>query len=154
MSETMRSGNTRTSSPDQRQNVQPTGMTAWVGWVAFAGIMMVMLGTFHVIDGLLALFNDDYFLVTQSGLAVSLDFTTWGWVHLIGGAVIIAAGFAVFTGQMWARVIGVIVALASAVVNIGFLSAYPVWSSIMILLDVLIIWALTVHGGELRDDRR
>jgi len=83
---------------------------------------------------------------------VSADFTTWGWVHLIGGVIVVAAGIGVFTGQVWARGLGVVVAMISAVINLGFLSAYPVWSSIMILVDILVIWALTVHGGELRED--
>lgn len=133
------------------QNVQPTRMTAWVGGIAFAGIVMMMLGSFHVFQGLIALFNDEYFLVTQSGLAVSMDFTAWGWVHLLGGVLVLGAGFGVFSGALWARTVGVMVALGSAVINIGFLSAYPLWSSIMILLDILIIWALTVHGGEMRE---
>jgi hypothetical protein len=126
-------------------------MSGWVGWVAFAGIMMVLLGAFHIIDGLIALFQDEYFLVTRSGLAVDVDFTTWGWVHMIAGIIIVAAGIAVFAGQVWARVIGVLLAMLSAVVNLGFLSAYPIWSSIMILIDILVIWALTVHGGEVRE---
>jgi hypothetical protein len=134
-----------------RQNVQATGMTAWVGWIAFAGTMMVMIGSFHVIQGLIALFNDEYYLVGKSGLSVHLDFTTWGWVHIIGGIVVAGAGFALFTGQIWARTVGVVVALVSAFVSIGFLSAYPIWSAIIIGLDVLVIWALTVHGSELRD---
>jgi uncharacterized membrane protein len=150
MSETLRPGDPG-STPLTRQNVTPTEMTAWVGWIAFAGTMMVLLGTFHIIDGLIALFQDEYFLVTRSGLAVDVDFTTWGWVHLVGGIVIVAAGIAVFAGQVWARAIGVLFAMLSAVVNLGFLSAYPIWSSIMILIDILVIWALTVHGGEVRE---
>ena len=90
-----------------RQNVQPTGMSGWVGWVAFAGVMMTILGTFHVIEGLVAIFNDEYFAVAKSGLVVTVDYTVWGWVHLLGGIVIIAAGVAVFTGKVWARAIGV-----------------------------------------------
>jgi hypothetical protein len=133
------------------QNVQPTEMTAWVGWIAFAGTMMVMVGAFHVIQGLVALFNDEYYLVGKSGLTVSLDFTAWGWIHIIGGLVVAGAGVALFTGRIWARAVGVIVAMISAFVNIGFLSAYPIWSAIMIGVDVLVIWALTVHGGELRE---
>jgi hypothetical protein len=127
-------------------------MTGWVGWVAFAGVMMTILGTFHVIQGLVAIFNDEYFLVSKSGLVVTADYTVWGWVHLLGGIVIIAAGVAVFAGQVWARAIGVLMATVSAVINIAFLSAYPIWSTIMITIDILVIWALTVHGGELKDD--
>ena len=72
-------------------------------------------------------------------------------MHLIGGIIVVAAGVAVFAGRMWARRVGVLIALVSAVVNVGFLSAYPIWSLMMITIDVLVIWALTVHGGELRE---
>jgi hypothetical protein len=112
--------------------------------------MMVLLGAFHVIDGLAALFNDDFFLVGASGLMVSVDLTAWGWAHVILGLIVGGAGYALFAGHMWARVVGVLVAMVSAVVNLGFLASYPFWSGIMILLDVLVIWAITVHGSELR----
>jgi len=81
---------------------------------------------------------------------VSVDYTAWGWVHLIGGIIMALAGISLFAGRMWARVVGVILALASAIVNVAFLSAYPIWSAIMIALDVLVIWALTVHGAEMK----
>lgn len=126
------------------------GTSAWVGWIAFAGIILVMLGTFHVIEGIVALTKDEYFLVTQSGLIVDVDYTTWGWVHVIGGAIVIMAGVGVFAGQMWARVVGTLVALVSAVLNLAFLAAYPVWSILMIALAVVIIMALTVHGSEIK----
>jgi hypothetical protein len=132
------------------QNVQPTEQTAWVGWIAFAGFMMVMLGTFHAIQGLVALFKDQYFLVGKSGLTLSLDFTTWGWIHIIGGIIIAGAGIALFVGKMWARTVGVILAMSSAIVNVSFLAAYPIWSVMMIAVDVLVIWAITVHGSELK----
>ena len=130
--------------------------TMWVGWIAFASIMMVMLGTFHMIQGLVALFDDGYYLVSKSGLVVSVDYTAWGWVQLIAGAVVLGTGIALVTGRMWARVLGTVVAVVSALLNIGFLSAYPIWSSLMIGFDVLVIWAITVHGAEMktvRDDR-
>ena len=103
-----------------------------MGWIAFAGTMMLMLGSFHVIQGLVAVFQDEYFLVGKSGLTISVDYTTWGWTHIIGGILIAAAGLALFTGALWARVVGIALAMVSAVVNIGFLAAYPVWSTIMI----------------------
>ena len=152
MSETLRPGGAGMRTPLERQNVTPTGMSGWVGWVAFAGIMMVLLGSFHIIEGLIALFKDEYFLVSRNGLAVSVDYTTWGWVHLVGGVLVVAAGIGVFSGRSWARLVGELVAMVSAFVNLGFLSAYPIWSSIMILIDILVIWALTVHGGELGED--
>lgn len=122
------------------------GRSGWYGWVAFAATMMVLLGVFHAIAGVVALVNEDYFLVTQSGLVVDADFTTWGWTHLILGTLVAAAGVSLFAGAAWARVVAVVVAMLSAVLNLAFLSAYPLWSAIMITVDVLIIYAVTAHG--------
>jgi hypothetical protein len=150
MSQAAKSAHASSSERSSRQNVQATQMTAWVGWIAFAGTLMVLLGAFHVIQGLVALFKDEYYLVGKAGLTVHVDYTTWGWIHLIGGIVVAGAGVALFTGAVWARSVGVLVAMVSAIVNIGFLSAYPIWSALMIGIDVLVIWALTVHGSEMR----
>jgi hypothetical protein len=118
----------------------------------FAGIIMMMIGIFQAISGLVALFNDEYYLVRPSGLLLTFDFTTWGWVHLLLGVVVFLAGAGVLVGQTWARVVGILIAAVSAIVNIAFLAAYPVWSTIIITLDVLVIYALTVHGRETRAD--
>ena len=127
--------------------------TAWVGWLVFAGVMMVLVGTFQAIDGLIALFNDELYVVRPSGLVVNVDYTVWGWVHLLLGILLIAAGYAVFSGKVWGRTLGVIAAMLSAVVNFAFIPAYPVWSLLIITVDVLVIYALIAHGGELREDR-
>ena len=124
--------------------------TGWVGWVAFAGMMLVLLGTFHAIQGLVALFRDEVYLVGQSGLVLNVDYTAWGWAHLIGGGLGILVGACLLAGQMWARVVAVIFAVLSAVLNIAFLPSYPVWSAIMITIDILVIWAITVHGAEIK----
>jgi hypothetical protein len=129
------------------------GYSGWVGWIGFAGVIMMMLGTFHAIQGLVALFNDEYYLVGSSGLVIELDYTAWGWVHLIAGAVLVAAGLGVFGGQVWARAVGVATAMLSAIVNVVFLAAYPVWSLMMIALSVVLILALTVHGSEVKARR-
>jgi hypothetical protein len=125
-------------------------VSPWIGWIAFAGVAMCLLGAFHVFQGLVALFHEEYFVVAESGLLVNLSFTTWGWIHLIGGVVLVVAGLCVFGGQVWARAVGVLVALVSAVTSLAFMSAYPVWSVIMIGLDIVIIWALTVHGSDIK----
>jgi hypothetical protein len=124
--------------------------TGWVGWIVFAGFMLVMVGAFHIIEGLVALFRDEVFLVGPRGLVVNVDYTAWGWVHIIGGILAIATGAGLLAGQMWARILAVVVAFASAVINMAFLPAYPVWSAIVIAIDVLVIWAVTVHGSELK----
>lgn len=126
---------------------QPTG---WVGWILFGATMMTVLGMFHAFQGLVALFQSDYYLVGRNGLTVHVDYTAWGWTHLVLGAVVVAAGIGLFAGQTWARVVGVVLAVVSALVNVAFLAAYPVWSTIMVAVDVMVIWALTVHGAEMR----
>jgi hypothetical protein len=132
-------------------NIQPTRATAWVGWIFFSGILMIMLGMFHALMGVVALFNDEYYLVARSGLVLSLDYTTWGWIHLVIGIAAICAGFGVLVGQTWARVIGIVLAVVSAVSNVVFIAAYPFWSIIVIVIDVLIIFALSVHGREVKN---
>ena len=89
----------------------------------------------------------------KNGLVLHVDYTAWGWTYLIGGIIMVAAGAALFAGQMWARVVAVALALASAVLNMAFFSAYPWWSAIMITFDVLVIWAVTVHGSEMKARR-
>jgi hypothetical protein len=127
-----------------------TEVTGWVGWVAFAGIMLIMLGFFQAIEGLVALFNDGFYLVRPNGLVVNVDYTAWGWTHLILGAVAVAVGFGLMVGNMLARVAGIAIALISAILNLAFISAYPVWSTILIALDVIVIYAIVVHGRELK----
>jgi len=139
------------ATADPGFTVRPTRATGWVGWVVFSGILMIMLGMFHALMGVVALFRDDYYLVARNGLVLSLDYTTWGWVHLVMGIVAVAGGFGVLVGQMWARVFGIVLALISAVTNIVFIAAYPFWSTIVIVLDIFIIYALSVHGREVKN---
>lgn len=124
---------------------QPTG---WVGMVLFAAVMLMMLGSFQAVEGLVALFRDDFYMTTQTGLILQLDYTAYGWTHLILGLVAVATGIGLLAGQTWARIIGVIIAGVSALVNLAFLPAYPIWSVLVIALDVLVIYALTAHGRE------
>jgi hypothetical protein len=107
-----------------------------------------MIGSFQAISGLVALFNDDYYLVGKNGLVVSVDYTAWGWVHLVLGVVAFLTGIGMMIGQTWARVTGIILAVLSAIVNLAFAAAYPVWSVLIIALDVIVIYALAVHGRE------
>jgi hypothetical protein len=123
--------------------------TAWVGWIWFAGIVLITVGLFNIIDGLVALFRGDLFTVGPGGLLV-LDLTAWGWVHLIIGIVQVLIAFPLLRGAAWARSIVVLLAMLNAVTQLAFLSAYPIWSLIVIALDVVVIWAVVVHGDEVR----
>jgi hypothetical protein len=124
--------------------------TGWVGWAVFAAVIMITVGIFQAIAGLIALFNPNYVVVAPQNL-LFLDLASWGWVHLLMGLVIVGAGFAVLNGQVWGRTIGVIMAILSAVANFVFIPAYPIWSVILIVVDFLVIYALIAHGHELRD---
>ena len=124
--------------------------TAWAGWVVFAGAMLIMLGTFQVIQGIVALFDDGFYLVGSDGLVVDVDYNTWGWIHIVIGVVGVLTGVGLLAGNMAARIVGVGVAFLSAIVNLAFISAYPIWSTILITLDVIVIYAIIVHGRELK----
>lgn len=130
------------------QTNTPTG---WVGWAYFASFMMMLGGALQGIAGLTAIFKKEFFVVTEQSLLV-FNFTTWGWISLILGIVIFMAGLELLRGAMWARVIAVFLAVLSFIANMGFLNAYPFWSIIMMVVNVLVIYALTVHGAELREN--
>ena len=118
-----------TSSVAYGRTPDPTG---WTGWVVFASFMMIMLGIFQAIQGLVAIFDDGFYLVSSRGL-------------------VLASGVGVLSGNRAARTVGVILAAFSALANMVFIEAYPFWSILIITVDVLVIYALIVHGRELRD---
>jgi hypothetical protein len=126
--------------------------TAWVGLVVFGGVLLALTGGFQMMQGFVAILRDEYFYVTRDGLLITMDYTAWGWTHLGLGLIAVGTGIGVLAGQMWARVVGIIIAVLSALVNLAFLSAYPIWSTIIIAMDVLVIYALTMHGSEVKAD--
>lgn len=124
---------------------RPSGFA--VGMTLFAAVIMMVAGVFQAIEGLIALFNDTFYAVGQQWI-FAFDVTTWGWIHLVAGLIVALAGYFVLTGAVWARTVGVIVATLSALLNFAWLQYYPVYSVLIITLDVLVIWALTVHGRD------
>jgi hypothetical protein len=119
-----------------------------MGLIMFAGIMMILAGMFQAIQGIVALVNDTFYVVGQQWV-FSFNITTWGWIHLLAGVLLVVAGYFLFQGAVWARVVGVAVAVISAVLSFMSLPYYPIWSILIITLDVFIIWALTVHGRDI-----
>jgi hypothetical protein len=134
-----------TSSGYGRAN---THSGAAIGLIVFAAVLMIMIGAFQAINGLVALVNDEFFVVTQQWI-FQFDLTAWGWIHLVLGVLVFAAGIGLFSGQTWARTVTVILAVAAAVANFAYLPWYPLWSLIMIALSVFVIWAVTTHGRDL-----
>jgi hypothetical protein len=127
-------------------NEKPSGWA--VGWTAFAGFTMIMMGVWWAISGLVALFNSEFYVVGVRWI-FEFDIVTWGWVHLIIGTVVLIAGCFVFQGKAWARTVGVIIALLSALVAFAWLPYYPIWGILLIVVSVAIVWALTVHGHDI-----
>lgn len=148
MRQSRATGTPRVPRQREKEVLEPT---VWAGWVVFGAMMMILLGTFQAIAGLVALFKETYYAVPSQDLVVSVNYDAWGWAHLIVGLVALAAGVGLMSGAMWARVTGVIVAMVSAIVNLGFLAAFPLWAITMITLDVLVIYAITAHGRELQE---
>lgn len=123
--------------------------TGWTGWIAFAGIMLIIGGSLQALYGFFAVINDDWAVWGQEAV-VLLDLTTWGWVTMIWGIVLIFVGVGLFSGNMVARVLGVIAASVSLIGNFFFLPAAPFWAIIVIAIDAMIIWAIVVHGREMK----
>jgi hypothetical protein len=121
-------------------------VSGWtVGFVVFAGVMLMLIGTFHAITGLAAIIEDEFFVVGRN-YAYELDATAWGWLHLIYGLIVAGAGFGVFSGATWARVVGITLASISAIANFFFIPYQPVWAILIIALDLLVISALTAYS--------
>ena len=118
------------------------------GWLLFATVMLMMVGVFHAMAGLVALFDDTYYVVGREWI-FEFDVTAWGWIHLIGGVLLVMSGFGIYSGNVAARTVGVIAAALSAIATFAWLPYQPVWSSIMIAVAVAVVWALTVHGRDL-----
>jgi hypothetical protein len=138
-------------SPQYQSAGRAEEASGWaVGFILFAAIMMIMAGTFQFFAGLVAIFNDQFYVATRNYI-FQFDATTWGWIHLVVGLIVAFAGWGVLSGRTWARVVGITVALLSALANFLFIPYYPFWALTVITLDIFVIWALAAHGGELRD---
>jgi len=132
-------------------SAQTNTPTGWVGWGYFASIMMMVLGFLQGIDGLVGIFKSNYYVVTSTHI-IAFNFKTWGWINLVLGVIIFMAGLELLRGATWARVVAVFLAALRLVANLGFVNSYPIWSITMMVIDALIIYALTVHGHELKDE--
>ncbi|HEY6709070.1 MAG TPA: hypothetical protein VJB61_15930 [Actinomycetota bacterium] len=143
---------TEQESPQYRSTAraqeEPSG--AAVGFILFAAIMMIMVGVFQALQGIIAIFENEFYVATRNYL-FQFDATTWGWIHLLVGLLVAFAGWGLLSGRTWARVVGITVVLLSALANFLFIPYYPFWALLLITLDIFVIWAIAAHGGELRD---
>jgi len=130
--------------------VEKHNVSGWTGWIFFGGTIMILAGILQALAGLIALFKQSVYFVNENQL-IAFNYTQWGWLHLAIGAILILTAFSLFTGSMFGRVMGIIIASLSAIANFAFLQTYPLWSLTVIVLDVLVIYAIAMHGKELAD---
>jgi hypothetical protein len=122
-------------------------ISGWaVGGITFAGVMMIMIGAFQAIAGLVAIIDDDFYVVGRN-YTFDIDTTAWGWIHLLLGALVLLAGIYLFRGAPWAAVTAVVLAVISAIANFFFIPYYPFWSLLMIAMAIWVIWSLTRPGA-------
>ena len=120
------------------------------GWKVFAGIMILIVGALNVFDGLVGLTQENYIKQFTNGqLPITNNVKTWSWVVLILGIIMILAGFLIFSGNMFGRVVGILVASLNLLVQLAYLNHNTFWSFTMILIDILVIYGLVAHGGRL-----
>lgn len=133
------------------QQTQPAyeETTGWTGWVAFAAVMLMIGGFLQLMTGVIALFNDNWVVWGQEG-ALFVDLTGWAWAHVLWGLLVILAGVLLMKGSMVGRIIGVIAATISLIINFLFIPVYPFWAITIVVIDALIIWAIMVHGREMK----
>ena len=132
-----------------RYDTEPAeeNVSGWaVGIIAFAATIMTLVGVFQIVAGLTAIFDDEFFVVTAN-YTFDLDVSAWGWIHLILGVVMLATGLGLFARSTWAGVTAIFLASLSAIVNFFFIPYYPIWSLLVIGLDIWLIWALTRPGA-------
>jgi hypothetical protein len=140
----------RATSRSSRADSGSRATSGWaVGLIVFAAIMLMMAGTFQFLAGLVAIFENEFYVTTRN-YVFQLDATTWGWIHLLLGIVLGIAGWGLLSGRTWARVVAITVAAISALANFLFLPYYPFWALTIITLDVLVIWAVAAHGRDVQ----
>jgi hypothetical protein len=139
-----------------RRERQMTNGRETSGWAAsftlFAAIVMIMGGIWQALAGLVAIFENEFYVSTRNYL-YEFDATTWGWIHLVIGLIVAFAGWGLLSGRTWARLVGITLAALSATANFLFIPYYPFWSLLIITLDIFVIWALAAHGREYKEMR-
>jgi hypothetical protein len=136
--------------PSTRRGQEPSEWA--VGFILFAAIVMIMSGVWQALAGLVAIFENEFYLSTRNYL-YEFDATTWGRIHLVIGLIVAFAGWGLLSGRTWARLVAITLAALSATANFLFLPWYPLWSLLIIAVDIFVIWALVAHGREFSDAR-
>ena len=122
---------------------------SWSGWISFAGLMIIIIGSLDFFEGLIAVIRDNYYAVTPNQIVV-VDLTTWGWIMMIWGIVLLLAGFGLLSGATWARWFAIVVGSLNFIAQLGFVgsSQYPLWALTVLALNIVVLYALIVRWGD------
>lgn len=134
-----------TTNASNPRNSTASGLA--VGTTIAAAIILIVGGICHAMQGFVGIATNEFYVTTQKWI-FQFDVTTWGWIHVIVGAIAVLAGVGLFSGKVWARTVAVAIAAVSILVNFAWLPYYPVWSILIIAFDMFVIWALTAHGRD------
>jgi len=144
-------GRSSADYPSAYTGVTRSDSTGWVAWLLFAAVMLVMLGAFQATLGLVALFHNGFFLVHRNGEVIKLNYTTWGWIHLVLALIALATGIGLMLGQGWARISGIVLCVLNVVVMFAFFPAYPLLAVLLLVFSIITMYAIIVHGREVAD---
>jgi hypothetical protein len=136
-------------TPDLPYGVSRSTASGWVAWILLAAILLVLLGSVHVLTGLVALLRPQILATTRSHLLVPLGLTALAWLHVVLGATAVTVGFSLLRGRRWARLSAVVLACLAILVNFAFIAIYPIWAVIAIAFAAIVIYAVAVHGSEM-----
>lgn len=132
------------SATASRREFENSTKGVWaMGGIAFAGVMLITVSAFQIVEGIAAVADDDVY-VRGVNYVFAFDLTTWGWIHLVLGLVGVATGIGLLANQTWAYLVGIVIAFFGALSSFAFLPYYPFWAMAIIAFDVFVIWALTV----------
>jgi len=126
-------------------------VSGWVGWIVFAATVMMIGGVCAIISGLAGIFRDEAYWLTGGGDLLVFDYTAWGWIHLIFGVLLLIVGTMLLGGSAFARVVAIFLVGLNLVAQFTWINATPWWSMVMIALDLFVLYALAIHGGELKE---
>lgn len=136
---------------EQYPGVQYSRATGWVAWVLFGGLLLVLLGALHLIFGLTGLLRPEALAATRAGLALPIPIGALAGLHLALGVAATAAGYGLFRGLGWARIVSILLCCLVALVNFAFAAVHPVWAVLAVTLSALVAYAVAVHGGEIAE---
>ena len=130
-------------------HVQHQQVTGWTGWIGLAGFIMALTGIFHIVFGIGGALGSDWYIYA-SGHTFWFDSSAWGWSMIVGGTLLLLSSGLLLAGNMVGRIMGVILAAASLVANISLFAVAPVWSALVIVFDLMVLYAIIAHGSEMK----